>query len=55
MQLHVSTHDILLADALLMQFCKRIERMYGSSVITPNMHLHCHIRQCLEDYGPVYI
>ena len=28
--------------------------MIGTSVITPNMHLHCHLRECLLDYGPVY-
>ena len=33
-----------LADALLVQFCKRTKRMYGSSIITPNMHLHCRLK-----------
>ena len=28
--------------------------MYGPSIITPNMHLHGHLKECLEDYGPVY-
>lgn len=28
--------------------------MYGPSVITPNMHLHGHLRECFKDYGPVY-
>jgi hypothetical protein len=53
-QMHLSLNDIQLADALLLQFCRRIERMYGRSVVTPNMHMHCHLKQCLLDYGPVY-
>lgn len=53
-QVQLSSSDLQLADAFLLQFCRRVERMYGASVITPNMHLHCHIRQCVEDYGPVY-
>ena len=50
----ITLHDIQLADALLLYFCSRVQRMYGTSVITPNMHLHCHLRECLLDYGPVY-
>ncbi len=46
--------DVQLAHALLQQFCRRVERMYGASIVTPNMHLHCHLRECLLDYGPVY-
>lgn len=50
----ISNHDIQLADALLLQFCRRVERMYGKNVITPNMHLHCHIKDNLYDYGPIH-
>ena len=50
----LSTNDILLADALILQFCKRTERQYGKSKITPNMHMHCHLRSCIEDYGPLH-
>lgn len=48
----ISANEIVLADALLMQFCKRTERLYHNKVITPNMHMHAHIRACIEDYGP---
>ena len=44
--------DIQLADALLMQFCKRMEKMYGKEVITPNMHMHAHLCECIMDFGP---
>ena len=46
--------DIGLADAFLLRFCKRIQNLYGESAITPTLHLHAHIKQCLLDFGPVY-
>ena len=39
-------HDFFLA------FCKNFEQLYGGELCTPNMHLHCHIQECLVDYGP---
>ena len=45
--------QIRLADAFLLQYCKRVERMYGKNVITPNMHLSCHLCSCVLDYGPL--
>ena len=53
-QMQLSATDVELVHVLLLQFCKRVERMYGSSIITPNMHLHCHLKDCIKDYGPVY-
>ena len=60
----LTTHDIklasanfmstILSSALLLQFCKRVERLYGTNKITPNMHMHCHLRACIEDYGPLH-
>lgn len=51
---HYYISDVNIADALLLQFCRRVERLYGKSVITPNMHLHCHLKDVILDYGPVY-
>jgi len=34
-------------------FVEELVRIYGDSVATPNMHLHAHLRECIEDYGPV--
>ena len=36
------------------KFCRHVERLYGQDVITPNMHLHSHINQCLNDCGSMY-
>ena len=49
----ISTEQVKLADALILQFCRRTEEMYGKEVTTPNMHLHCHLFSCIEDFGPI--
>ena len=49
---NLTVNDVNLADTLLLQFCKRVQRMYGENVITLNMHLHCHLKDVLLDYGP---
>ena len=46
--------DVCLADSLLMQFCKRFERLFGKSCVTPNMHMHRHLKKVVLDYGPIH-
>lgn len=53
-QMSLTREQIVLADAFLLQFCKRVEVLYGKPTITPNMHLHCHLKQSLFDYGPIH-
>ncbi len=48
-QHEINKEQLKLSDALLMQFCKRCERMYGSSIITPKMHMHSHLCECIRD------
>ena len=43
-----------LAHSYILKFCRNIEELYGKHRITPNMHLHTHILDCILDYGPVY-
>ena len=50
----ITKTDLLIADQKLLDFCRKVESLYGKSVITPNMHLHLHIRECVENYGSVY-
>ena len=50
----ISVMTIKLADALLLQFCRKCERMYGNNIITPNMHFHTHLSDCILDYGPLH-
>ena len=41
-------------DTFLLEFCQAVERLYGPQACTINMHLHCHLADCLRDYGPVH-
>ena len=50
----VSTVDTAVADMLFVKFGKQFELLYGNSRVTPNMHLHCHLFECMQDYGSVY-
>lgn len=27
--------------------------LYRNDVVTPNLHMHCHLRACIEDLGPI--
>ena len=45
LQFELTKENITLADAVLLYFCKRMERLYGASTITPNMHLYCHTKR----------
>ena len=49
----LTRNDITIGDALLLKFCFRTEALFGKSVITPNMHMSCHFRECVEDCGPL--
>ena len=51
-QVSLSHTDITVADGLLLKFCKRCVELYGPFSITPNMHLHCHLANCIRDFGP---
>ena len=42
------------ADLPLLHFCRKIEFLYGKNEVTPNMHLHCHLADCVLDYGPIF-
>ena len=38
----------------MLKFCEKVEQLYGKSLITPNMHLHAHLSECVKDYGSIY-
>lgn len=50
----LTDNDIELGDRHLMEFCKIFEELYGKELVTPNMHLHGHLKECLLDYGPFH-
>ena len=46
-------NDILIADKVLLLFCRRFETIYGEEAVTPNMHMHGHLAECILEYGPM--
>ena len=43
----------VVADTLLVCFCKKVKQLYGSEALTPNIHMHCHLISCMRDFGPM--
>lgn len=50
----ITTTQLLEGNKFLMDFCKRFAELYGCENCTTNMHLHGHLVECIEDFGPVY-
>ena len=48
----ITTTQIDHAHILLIEYCKLFETLYGPEHCTPNMHMSCHLRECMLDYGP---
>ena len=42
------------AHTHIVEFCQEFQRLYGNAACTINMHLACHMSNCLEDFGPVH-
>ena len=50
----ISEEDIIIGDQHLLNFLEQIVKLYGAKMVTPNMHLHGHLRECLTDFGPFH-
>ena len=57
----LSKTDIIKADLLFVKFgenqlydMKFENQLYDKKAATPNMHLHCHLKECVIDCGPVH-
>ena len=50
----ITNDDLDEAHTLLQNFCIGVEEEYGQSEITPNMHLHMHLFETVENFGPLY-
>ena len=50
----ITKTDLLIADCKLLDFLKEYEQINGKMAITPNMHLHLHLKQSVENYGSIY-
>lgn len=51
----INTNNFRIADSYLMNFCKRLEELYGPEKVTPNMHLHGHLKDNIMVMGSVYV
>jgi hypothetical protein len=51
---YISIGNAKVADRLLIDFCQKFGNLYGKDFVTPNMHLHGHLLDCILDFGPVY-
>ena len=50
----ITNDDAKKAHDLLQEFCQGVEDIYGKKFCTANMHLHMHLAECIQDFGPVY-
>ena len=50
----VSNNDITRAHFLLLKFGGQCETIYGNCFCTPNMHLHCHLKDIIRDLEPIH-
>ena len=49
----ITKSQVLDAHELLLEFCRRFQHLYGAEACTPNMHMACHLKDCICDYGPL--
>ena len=51
--LFINERNVLEAYELILRFCSGFERHYGHEACTANMHMHCHLKDCILDMGPL--
>ncbi len=42
------------AHELFKTFGTRLEKLWGQNAVKPNQHMHCHLRECIDDFGSPY-
>lgn len=50
----VNSDEVNMANSLFEEFCHCYVTTYGKEHCTMNLHLSCHLCECVRDYGPVY-
>ena len=50
----ISRAEVEEAHSHLKAFVQQYAHLYGEDHLTPNMHLHLHMRESLLDFGPTY-
>ena len=51
----ISESQIFKAHELLITYFKEFVQLYGPKHCSPNMHMACHIKECMLDYGPLFV
>ena len=49
----VTVQEVQDRHVLLLHFFSTFQEKYGRNRVTPNMHLHTHLKACILDYGPL--
>ena len=52
-KLAVTKQEILNAHDLMVEFCTTFQQLYGTGACTPNLHMACHLKDSMLDYGPL--
>ena len=50
----ISNSNSKKADLQFLKFAQQFETLYGKKAVTINIHLHCQLKECVDNYGPVY-
>ena len=50
----LTVHDANQANKLFKQFGTELEQLWGSDAVKPNQHMHCHLAECIKDFGSPY-
>ena len=48
----ITSDAIERADKLIHKYCCLFEEVFGKDKCYPNLHLHCHLKDCFLDHGP---
>ena len=50
----ISIQEIDDVHNLLLLFVEKLAELFGKEYVTPNMHMHLHLKNCWKEFGPVY-
>ncbi len=50
---YIRRRDVDTIHTYLHTFCQGVQDIFGANGITMNMHLNCHLKDVIIDYGPI--
>lgn len=51
---HLKKDNVLTAHNFLIKFLQQVEARYGKEFCTPNMHMACHLKECIQHFSSIY-